>query len=111
MPRGNPPACTGSRCGTSWQIRAAHPKVLEDASLKLASVISNVVRKSGRAILTTVIAGETDPRKLARLAQGVYGLNFTPRTATAFHWTCYRTWTCARRQNPAALHTGCGPGT
>jgi transposase len=46
-------------------------KVLEDANIKLASVISNVVGKSGRAILTAVIAGESDPRKLARLAQGL----------------------------------------
>jgi hypothetical protein len=78
LPRIPPSAPQG---GSKWKsFTAAAPaststrtiqKVLEDANLKLASVISNVVGKSGRAILTAVIAGETDPRKLARLAQGV----------------------------------------
>ncbi len=45
-------------------------KVLEDANLKLGSVLTDVLGKSGRAILTALIAGETDPTKLAELAQG-----------------------------------------
>ncbi len=45
-------------------------KTLEDANLKLGSVLSDVLGKSGRAILAAVIAGETDPEKLADLAQG-----------------------------------------
>ncbi len=45
-------------------------KTLEDANLKLGSVLSDVLGKSGRAILTALIAGETDPEKLADLAQG-----------------------------------------
>lgn len=45
-------------------------KVLEDANLKLGSVLSNVLGKSGRAILGALIAGQTDPEKLADLAQG-----------------------------------------
>jgi len=45
-------------------------KVLEDANLKLGSVLTDVLGKSGRAILTALIAGETDPAKLADLAQG-----------------------------------------
>jgi transposase len=45
-------------------------KVLEDANLKLGSVLSNVLGKSGRAILNALIAGQTDPEKLADLAQG-----------------------------------------
>src|ERR1700733_4300723 len=40
-------------------------KTLEDANLKLGSVLSDVLGKSGRAILAAVIAGETDPEKLA----------------------------------------------
>jgi transposase len=43
-------------------------KVLEDANLKLGSVASDVLGKSGRAMLEAVIAGETDPAKLADLA-------------------------------------------
>lgn len=45
-------------------------KILEDANLKLGSVLSDVLGKSGRAILTALIAGETDPEKLADLARG-----------------------------------------
>src|ERR1700675_419719 len=45
-------------------------KVLEDANLKLGSVLSNVLGKSGRAILQALIAGVNDPEKLADLAQG-----------------------------------------
>jgi len=45
-------------------------KILEDANLKLGSVLSNVLGKSGRAILHALIAGETDPEKLADLAEG-----------------------------------------
>lgn len=43
-------------------------KTLEDANVKLASVVSNVVGVSGRAILDALVAGETDPATLAKLA-------------------------------------------
>jgi transposase len=45
-------------------------KVLEDANLKLGSVLSDVLGVSGRAMLQAIVAGETDPAKLAALAQG-----------------------------------------
>jgi transposase len=45
-------------------------KTLEDANLKLGSVLSDVLGKSGRAILGAIVAGETDPEMLADLAQG-----------------------------------------
>jgi transposase len=45
-------------------------KVLEDANLKLGSVLSDVLGQSGRAILEALIGGETDPQKLAELARG-----------------------------------------
>jgi transposase len=45
-------------------------KTLEDANLKLGSVLSDVLGKSGRAILAALVAGQTDPQKLADLAQG-----------------------------------------
>jgi transposase len=45
-------------------------KVLEDANLKLGSVASDVLGKSGRAMLRAIIAGETDPVTLAGLALG-----------------------------------------
>lgn len=45
-------------------------KTLEDANLKLGSVLSNVLGSSGRAILAALVRGETDPEKLADLAQG-----------------------------------------
>jgi transposase len=45
-------------------------KVLEGANIKLASVASNVVGVSGRAMLAALIAGEENPVALAELAQG-----------------------------------------
>lgn len=42
-------------------------KILEDANLKLASVITDLQGKSGRTILDAIVAGETDPARLARL--------------------------------------------
>lgn len=43
-------------------------KVLEDANIKLASVISDVVGMSGRRILEAIVDGEGDPSALAALA-------------------------------------------
>jgi len=44
--------------------------VLEDANLKLASVASNTLGKSGRAMLAAIIGGEQNPERLADLALG-----------------------------------------
>ncbi len=43
-------------------------KVLEDANIKLSSFISDVVGKSGRAMLDALAAGQTEPEALASLA-------------------------------------------
>ncbi len=45
-------------------------KVLEGANIKLASVASDVMGVSGRAMLNAIVAGETDPMVMANLAQG-----------------------------------------
>jgi len=45
-------------------------KVLEDANIKLASVASDVLGVSGRAMLHALMEGENDPVKLAEMAQG-----------------------------------------
>jgi len=45
-------------------------KTLEDANLKIASVVSDVVGTSGRAILRALIAGETQPEKLLSVTTG-----------------------------------------
>jgi transposase len=44
-------------------------KVLEDANIKLASVASEVLGVSGRALIAALIGGESDPEKLAELAR------------------------------------------
>jgi transposase len=44
-------------------------KVLEDANVKLAGVATDVLGVSGRDMLQALIAGETDPEKLADLAR------------------------------------------
>ena len=43
-------------------------KTLEDANIKLDSVLSDLMGKSGRAMIEALIAGETNPAKLAALA-------------------------------------------
>ncbi len=43
-------------------------KVLQDAGIKLSSVASRVLTKSGRAMIEALIAGERDPAVLADLA-------------------------------------------
>lgn len=45
-------------------------KELEDANLKLGSVVTDILGVSGRAILHALIEGEQDAVKLANLAQG-----------------------------------------
>lgn len=45
-------------------------KLLEDAQIKLSSVISDIFGVSGRAMLEALIAGERSPRALAGLAHG-----------------------------------------
>jgi transposase len=45
-------------------------KVLEGANIKLASVASDVLGMSGRAMLEALVAGATDPVALADLARG-----------------------------------------
>jgi transposase len=43
-------------------------KVLEEAGIKLSTVLSDVMGKSGRAILDALCAGESDPKRLASRA-------------------------------------------
>lgn len=45
-------------------------RVLEDAGVKLASVMSDVMGRSGRAMLEALIGGSTDAAALAALAKG-----------------------------------------
>src|SRR5262249_31043998 len=40
---------------------------LEEANIKLSSVITNILGMSGRRILQAIVAGETDPMRLAEL--------------------------------------------
>jgi transposase len=51
-------------------------KTLEDANIKLESVITDVIGMSGRAMIEAIIAGESDPAKLANLAN--YRLKASP---------------------------------
>lgn len=44
-------------------------KVLEDANLKLSTVATDIMGVSGRAMLRAIVAGETDPQRLADLAR------------------------------------------
>lgn len=44
-------------------------KVLEDANLKMASVVSDIMGASGRAVLQAIANGEQDPERLADLTR------------------------------------------
>ena len=52
---------------TTRHIQRIH-KTLEDANIKLESQLSDILGKSGRSILDALVAGETDPVRLAALA-------------------------------------------
>ena len=56
----------------SEQTRVANriPKILEDANIKLGAVASDILGKSGRAMLGALVGGQQDPEKLADLAEG-----------------------------------------
>ncbi len=45
-------------------------KVLEDANIKLASVVSDILGMTGHAIVTALVGGQEDPERLAQLAHG-----------------------------------------
>lgn len=45
-------------------------KVLEDAGVKLTSVLTDIMGASGRAMVEALVAGTTDPQVLADLARG-----------------------------------------
>lgn len=49
--------------------KARCEKLLEDACLKLSSVITDVHGVSGREMLTAIIAGQRDPKVLAQMAR------------------------------------------
>jgi transposase len=56
----------GERAGVVNRIH----KVLEDANIKLASVATDVLGASGRAMLAAIVGGGDDPKALAGLARG-----------------------------------------
>jgi transposase len=59
-----------SLVGNRAQVVNRIQKVLEGANIKLASVATNVVGASGRAMLEALVGGIDDPKALAGLAKG-----------------------------------------
>lgn len=53
--------------GREWQRLE---KLLEDAQIKLSSIVTDLAGVSSRDILQALIGGQTDPHQLARLARG-----------------------------------------
>jgi transposase len=53
------------------QHRQRIHKTLEDANIKITGLIADILGASGRDILEALVAGETSPFKLSRLARGV----------------------------------------
>lgn len=52
------------------RVKQRIEKLLEDALVKISSVLTDVHGVSGRAMIEALIAGERDPHKLAGLAKG-----------------------------------------
>ena len=52
------------------RVKQRVEKLLEDALVKISSVLTDLHGVSGRAIIEALIAGERDPRTLAELAKG-----------------------------------------
>ncbi len=61
------PQATGPR---DHAAHATLQKTLEDANVKLTHVVTDILGVSGRAILAALIAGETDPERLADCTTG-----------------------------------------
>ena len=58
--------CRGFRIASEFvQHKQRLQQVLEDANVKLGSVVSDVLGESGRRMLLAIIAGQSDPVKLA----------------------------------------------
>ena len=82
-------------------------KVLEDAGIKLASVASNVLGVSGRAMLEALTQGTRDPDVLADLARGALRRKLRRcarpwpgafgRITPFWSVKCWPTWTTSRR--------------
>jgi transposase len=71
-------------------------KVLEDAQIKLSSVISDVFGVSGRQMLQAMIDGQRDPRVLAEMARGsMRGKLPQLREALTGHFEDHHAFICA----------------
>lgn len=71
-------------------------KTLEDAQIKLTSVISSVHGVSGRQMLEAMIAGERDPAVLAGMAHGVMRRKLPQlREALSGHFEDHHAYICA----------------
>jgi transposase len=70
-------------------------KLLEDAQIKLSSVVSDIFGMSGRAMLEAMIAGERDPAVLAQLAIGRMRAKLTVlREALTGHFDDHHAFIC-----------------
>ena len=72
-------------------------KVLEDAGIKIDSVASRLLGKSGRAMIEALIAGERDPARLAGLALGV----LRRKIPTSWQMACDGRFTAGHGQDVA----------
>ena len=70
-------------------------KLLEDAQIKLSSVASNIFGVSGRQMLAALLAGQHDPKVLARMAHGRLRQKIPLlEEALAGHFTSHHAFLC-----------------
>ncbi|MCB9716383.1 MAG: hypothetical protein H6712_21150 [Myxococcales bacterium] len=78
-------------------------KLLQGANIKMRSVLSEVLGKSGKAILRAMVEGENDPDKLANLAR--FGEKEEGRARRSTRWLRRRSPPSSLRQHlDAAEH-------
>ena len=71
-------------------------KVLEDAQIKLDTVVSDLLGVSGRSMLQALIDGQRDPAVLAQLARGRLRSKLNPlREALTGHFEDHHAVLCA----------------
>ena len=68
LPCPSPFRCHSLLLRILFALAASRPPFCHVANIKLDSVLTDVMRKSGRAIIEALITGETNPAKLASLA-------------------------------------------
>jgi transposase len=82
--------------------------LLQTANIKLANVVADVLGVLGRAMLDALVAGETDPEHLAKLAKGSLTPKVKPLEALRGRFVSHHAFLLGHAHR-SFLSTLCGP--